>query len=115
MDEVLVNTLKRYFTNYLNILDFYIISTLSLFLQQIKIVAIALCLHILLGNEAQGGAVDAVAQAARRSRTVIEYMPEMCTAVRCRNLGTHHTVRAVLVLGDEHMVNRTRERRPTAP
>src|SRR5688572_15701429 len=63
-------------------------------------------------RERQGFGIYAVSPAGR-PRPVVEHVPEMRLAARTENLGPHHAVRAIDVLGDILVGDRLEEARPT--
>ena len=67
----------------------------------------------LRGEEFDGGAVDAVAQACWL-RAVVEDVAQVATAVRAGDLGPDHEQAAVDVLRDRGIVRRRVEARPAA-
>lgn len=79
-----------------------------------NIFTVAFFLHAAFGDEAQGSAVDAVAQAAERFRAVVEHMAQVGIAGRASHFGTYHAVRRVGQFRHECIIDRFRERRPSA-
>ena len=75
---------------------------------------IAFALHVGLRHEAEGGAVDAVAQSAGGFRAVVEDVTQMGIAAGTTHLGALHTVAAVVVFGQEVGVDGFGEGRPAA-
>src|SRR3546814_12347313 len=59
-------------------------------LHLVEIGAIALGLHSVAGNEAQGRGVDAVAKPAAVLRAIGEHMAEVAGALRRAHLGAEH-------------------------
>src|SRR3546814_20483042 len=67
-------------------------------LHLVEIGAIALGLHSVAGNEAQGRGVDAVAKPAAVLRAIGEHMAEVAVAVRPSHPGAEHAMLDVLHL-----------------
>src|SRR5208337_1487479 len=80
-------------------------------LEQLDILSVAFLSQVLLGDEAQGGRVHAVAQPCRR-RPVIKDMPEMRIGMLAPDLCPCREKAPVLLLHDITRLQRLGEARP---
>ena len=68
--------------------------------EELPVFAVSLGFEVLVGDEPEGGRVDAVAQAAFLGRAVVEDMAEMTVPVGRANLGPDHPVAPIFLLHD---------------
>ena len=73
---------------------------LPLLFHQLQIVAVAFKLHVFLGDEAQGGTVDAVAESSLVLGTVVEDVSQVGFTGLAPDFGTDHAMGKIRFLHD---------------